>query len=156
MSKAEKKPESDPVKKPNHYTWHSLFECRELTSVLPFNEGNVIKYLYRAGEKEDRGQDIEKGLQYVEMSKETPMAMKELIFYGMQDFLAKINQRLNQRHPAIQYFPVAVYNEIRKEFKDKEAGRLMWEVLNAYSQANMHDMEILGQTLAKVMEGFKV
>lgn len=49
-------PESAPdtVNHPNHYTSHpSGVECITLTEHMPFNVGNVVKYLWRAGLKDN-------------------------------------------------------------------------------------------------------
>lgn len=47
-------PESpDVVNHPPHYTEHpSGIECIEITRHMPFNTGNVIKYLWRGGQKD--------------------------------------------------------------------------------------------------------
>ena len=45
---------SDSVYNPKHYTSHpSGVECIEIAEMLPFNLGNALKYLWRAGKKLD-------------------------------------------------------------------------------------------------------
>lgn len=57
---------SDAVNHPPHYTSHpSGVECITITEHMPFNVGNAIKYLWRAGEKGSQVQDLEKAAWYV-------------------------------------------------------------------------------------------
>lgn len=50
--------ESDPVNRPTHYTSDpSGVECIQITRHRNFNIGNGIKYLWRAGLKDDPSQD---------------------------------------------------------------------------------------------------
>jgi Protein of unknwon function (DUF3310) len=68
----------DPVHHPAHYTTHpSGVECIDVVEHLSFNVGNAVKYLWRAGLKDDRTQDLKKAVWYVEreikrLSKEKP------------------------------------------------------------------------------------
>lgn len=58
----------DPVNHPPHYTSHpSGVECIDIVEHFPFNVGNAIKYLWRAGLKDDtnRLQDLQKAAWYV-------------------------------------------------------------------------------------------
>jgi hypothetical protein len=56
----------DPVHKPKHYNSHpSGIQCIEITRHMSFNIGNAIKYLWRADEKENPIQDLEKALWYI-------------------------------------------------------------------------------------------
>lgn len=59
---------ADPVNHPPHYTNHpSGIECIQITRWMNFNLGNVVKYLWRAGQKtEDLVQDLEKAKWYLE------------------------------------------------------------------------------------------
>lgn len=56
------------VNNPKHYTSHpSGIECIEIVEHLPFNVGNSIKYLWRAGLKTpDPFKDLEKAKWYIE------------------------------------------------------------------------------------------
>lgn len=59
---------SDMVNHPSHYTSHpSGIEAIEVTRHMNFNTGNAIKYLWRAGIKNEDAhiQDLEKALFYV-------------------------------------------------------------------------------------------
>lgn len=60
--------ENDPVNKPSHYTSHpSGIEAIEVTRHYNFAIGNAIKYLWRAGLKEDaKVQDLRKAIWYIE------------------------------------------------------------------------------------------
>lgn len=56
------------TKPPTHYNVHpSGVECIEVTRHLPFNLGNVVKYIWRAGLKENESEikDLEKALDYL-------------------------------------------------------------------------------------------
>lgn len=58
---------SDPVNRPRHYTSHpSGIECIDVTEHMPFCEGNAVKYLWRAGAKGDRLEDLRKARWYIE------------------------------------------------------------------------------------------
>lgn len=60
---------NDPVNNPKHYTSHpSGVECIEITQHYNFNLGNVIKYIWRAGLKDDNApiQDLEKARWYLD------------------------------------------------------------------------------------------
>jgi hypothetical protein len=80
----ESKPEpvEDKVNHPKHYTSHpSGIECIEIVEHMPFNVGNAIKYLWRAGLKsEDTVEDLKKAEWYVkrqiEMAKKTKKVVK--------------------------------------------------------------------------------
>ena len=59
---------SEAVNHPKHYTSHpSGIEAIEVTRHMNFNTGNAIKYLWRAGIKNEDAhiQDLEKALFYV-------------------------------------------------------------------------------------------
>ena len=65
----------DPVSKPSHYCSHpSGIECIEVTEHMNFCIGNAIKYLWRAGLKQEEGleqqiktiQDLSKAVWYIE------------------------------------------------------------------------------------------
>lgn len=58
----------DSVNHPAHYTWLPKgLEVIDLTECLNFNKGNAVKYLCRAGRKENSPelQDLEKALWYI-------------------------------------------------------------------------------------------
>lgn len=58
----------DPVEHPSHYTSDkSGVECIEVTRWRNFNIGNAIKYLWRAGLKDDNPntQDLKKAIWYI-------------------------------------------------------------------------------------------
>lgn len=59
---------SDPVNHPKHYTSHpSGVECIDIVRHMPFNLGNVVKYIWRAGIKDQTAalQDLEKAAFYL-------------------------------------------------------------------------------------------
>lgn len=58
----------DPVNHPKHYTSHpSGVECIQVTEHLNFCLGNAVKYIWRAGEKDQEKEieDLEKGAWYL-------------------------------------------------------------------------------------------
>ena len=59
--------ENDPVNHPAHYISHpSGIECIQITRWMNFNLGNVIKYVWRAGNKENAIEDLKKARWYLD------------------------------------------------------------------------------------------
>lgn len=57
---------NDPVNHPKHYTSHpSGVECIEVTQHMNFCLGNALKYIWRADDKGDPVQDLEKAVWYL-------------------------------------------------------------------------------------------
>lgn len=57
----------DPVNHPAHYTSSpSGVECIDVVEHMPFNRGNAIKYLWRAGAKGNEVEDLRKARWYVD------------------------------------------------------------------------------------------
>lgn len=57
----------DAVNHPDHYNAHPAgIECIDVVEHLPFNVGNAIKYLWRAGLKGDELEDLRKAAWYVQ------------------------------------------------------------------------------------------
>ena len=55
----------DPIS-PQHYQSHpSGVECIQVTEHMNFCKGNAIKYIWRAGEKDDEIQDLKKARWYI-------------------------------------------------------------------------------------------
>ena len=58
--------ELDNVKHPTHYTAHpSGVECIEITQHMNFCRGNAMKYIWRAGQKNDEIEDLRKAVEYL-------------------------------------------------------------------------------------------
>ena len=56
----------DNVLHPRHYTSHpSGVECIDITRHMNFCLGNALKYIWRAGLKDDAIQDLEKAIFYI-------------------------------------------------------------------------------------------
>lgn len=56
----------DPVNSPAHYKAHpSGIECIQVTEHMSFCLGNAMKYIWRAGEKGNQVQDLEKAIWYI-------------------------------------------------------------------------------------------
>lgn len=58
----------DPVSKPSHYTEGRKYEPKDVIRDwgLNFNLGNTVKYVARAGRKDDILQDLKKARQYLD------------------------------------------------------------------------------------------
>jgi hypothetical protein len=58
---------NDPVNHPPHYTKHpSGIECIQITEHMNFCLGNAVKYIWRAGLKNNAIEDLEKAKWYIE------------------------------------------------------------------------------------------
>jgi hypothetical protein len=56
----------NPVERPAHYLQHpSGVECVSIAEEFNFNLGNAIKYIWRAGLKNDRLEDLQKAAWYI-------------------------------------------------------------------------------------------
>ena len=56
----------DKVNHPKHYTQHpSGVECIEITEHFNFNLGNAIKYIWRADDKDDPVENLNKAIWYL-------------------------------------------------------------------------------------------
>lgn len=83
------------VTNPGYYRSHpSGVECIDIIRHLPFNVGNAVKYLWRAGDKggpEKLREDLEKAIWYIQDSIDHPRAStySELVDY---ELLAKWNR----------------------------------------------------------------
>lgn len=58
---------NDEINNPKHYNSHpSGVECITITEHMTFCIGNAIKYLWRAGLKDDRLKDLKKAKWYID------------------------------------------------------------------------------------------
>lgn len=58
---------SDLINHPPHYTAHpSGVECIQITEHMGFNLGNAVKYIWRADEKGNALEDLQKARWYIE------------------------------------------------------------------------------------------
>ena len=55
---------NDPIN-PNHYKTQSGVECIMVAELFPYSLGNAIKYIWRAGSKDDLEQDLKKCAWYL-------------------------------------------------------------------------------------------
>lgn len=69
----------DPVREPSHYKFPGGVEVIDITKHLPFAQGNVIKYVARAGRKDPSKEveDLEKALTYLEIALDLARSKKE-------------------------------------------------------------------------------
>ena len=59
-------PIKDNINHPTHYKSHpSGIECIEIVRHMNFNRGNAIKYIWRAGQKQDELHDLGKAIWYL-------------------------------------------------------------------------------------------
>ena len=57
--------DDDPVNHPSHYEPYEGFEVIDVTEQLNFNRGNAVKYILRAGFKDDEMEDLRKAQFYI-------------------------------------------------------------------------------------------
>lgn len=56
----------EKINHPNHYNKHpSGVECIDVVRHMNFNRGNAIKYIWRAGNKENEIEDLKKAAWYI-------------------------------------------------------------------------------------------
>lgn len=70
---------NDTVKKPSHYVEGRKFEPKDVIRDwgLNFNLGNAVKYLARAGRKDDIVQDLKKAQEYIQFEIDAIVAERE-------------------------------------------------------------------------------
>lgn len=74
----EKKNRTETVNHPPHYTQHpSGVECIEITEHMNFCLGNAVKYLWRASDKDDTIEDLEKAKWYITREIERLQTLKD-------------------------------------------------------------------------------
>ena len=62
---------TDSVDHPKHYNQHPKgIECIDIIEDFPFNIGNAMKYLWRAGLKGEVTEDLDKAIWYIQREKE--------------------------------------------------------------------------------------
>lgn len=57
---------SNPISHPDHYTWHPVTECHNVTQEFPANIAQAIKYLWRYERKGKPIQDLMKAIMFIE------------------------------------------------------------------------------------------
>ena len=58
---------SKAVEHPDHYTWHPVAECKDITQEFNYNVGTAIAYLWRCGRKGDSHiEDLEKAAKHIQ------------------------------------------------------------------------------------------
>jgi hypothetical protein len=56
---------ADPINPPHYKRHPSGIECIAVVRHMGFNLGNAVKYIWRAGEKGDAVEDLEKAVWYL-------------------------------------------------------------------------------------------
>ncbi len=97
--------EVDPVNHPLHYTKHpSGVECIEITEHMNFCLGNAVKYLWRAADKDDIIEDLEKAKWYINREIERLQAHEDPI--EEPDFLPSLEKSMSGiPNPAPRHIP---------------------------------------------------
>jgi hypothetical protein len=121
-------PMSDPVNHPSHY--HSSYihescgtpiECIDVVRHMGFDEGNAVKYVWRAGKKNDEIEDLEKAIWY------------------LNDRISELKRARQKAEPAEQAEtgrkrPMDTWEECTVHFPENDAYKLM--ILDAGSAAS--------------------
>lgn len=87
------------VTNPSHYRNHlSGVECIDVVRHLPFNVGNAIKYLWRAGDKggpEKLREDLEKALWYIQDAIDSPKSgtYSQLVDHGPLEKWSRVESK---------------------------------------------------------------
>lgn len=90
---------ADNVNHPPHYNAHpSGIEAIDICEHLSFCLGNAVKYVWRAGQKGDRIEDLKKALWYLdrELALTVPFWRSILLFFKSKDVLSGLLRELWQ------------------------------------------------------------
>lgn len=69
----------DIINRPPHYNQHPEgIECIQVTEWMPFNLGNAVKYLWRAGYKGATDEDLSKAIWFIERERKRRRMMAEM------------------------------------------------------------------------------
>lgn len=83
--------EPDLVNHPPHYTVHSSgVECIDVVEGFDFNLANAIKYVWRAGLKGSRQQDLQKALWYLDRAEKNRALGSDVVQENVTNAIAKI------------------------------------------------------------------
>ena len=101
---------NDVVKKPSHYVDGRKFEPKDVIRDwgLNFNLGNAVKYLARAGRKDDIVQDLKKAQEYIQFEIDAIEAERK------KAENKKVNEMLHSKEPKCTFNPI---------FADLESGK---------------------------------
>lgn len=101
---------NDAVKKPSHYVEGRKFEPKDVIRDwgLNFNLGNAVKYLARAGRKDDIVQDLKKAQEYIQFEIDAIEAERK------KEENQKVKEMLHSREPKCTFNPI---------FADLESGK---------------------------------
>lgn len=118
----ERSKEFDVVQRPKHYNVHpSGLEAIDLCEHLTFNLGNAVKYIWRAGLKNDEVEDLKKALWYIKREQE------RIDLYEQEPYIEMVAR--NGRSQAMTEMIVRVL--ARKIIAAEPAGGLLSQVLMA-------------------------
>ena len=101
---------NDVVKKPSHYVAGRKFEPKDVIRDwgLNFNLGNAVKYLARAGRKDDIVKDLKKAQEYIQFEIDAIEAERK------KAENKKVNEMLHSKEPKCTFNPI---------FADLESGK---------------------------------
>lgn len=121
------------VERPLHYNMDpSGVECIEIVRFMNFDVGNAVKYVWRAGIKDQYGDalkaeigDIKKAIFY----------LKDALVYGVEmprltfETFAKFNKVIKARRGVLQHFFMCIYSAHQTEVYTGQAERL-WSAID--------------------------
>ena len=101
---------NDVVKKTSHYVAGRKFEPKDVIRDwgLNFNLGNAVKYLARAGRKDDIVQDLKKAQEYIQFEIDAIEAERK------KEENKKVTEMLHSKEPKCTFNPI---------FADLESGK---------------------------------
>ena len=93
---------NDVVKKPSHYVDGRKFEPKDVIRDwgLNFNLGNAVKYLARAGRKDDIVQDLKKAQEYIQFEIDAIKADRS------KEETKKVQEMLQDKEPKCTFNPI--------------------------------------------------
>lgn len=126
----------EAVHHPKHYTKHpSGIECIQVTRCLTFDLGNAVKYIWRAGQKDNIVQDLEKSLWYI----------NDMRTYIKSNFI-------HNPHIALEKYPLFSHALLLLPFTKEAISKHMPEKLNSVFEfiweAELCSNDIQGYSMA--------
>jgi hypothetical protein len=132
-------PMSDPVNHPAHY--HSSYihescgtpiECIDVVRHMGFDEGNAVKYIWRAGKKGDEVEDLEKAIWYLQDRVSELKRARQKAEHAESELVEKPIQAAVKFPSSL--LPMATWEECTVHFPDDDVYKLM--ILDAGSASS--------------------
>jgi hypothetical protein len=121
------------VEHPQWYTSVNGIECKDINGELNYNLGCAVKYIWRAGEKDDKVLDYKKAIQYLRFEAER-MSNKLYFFYKnnqVNDIL--INKLFNSNMELYKKYIITCLIKANNSFRKKKYLKIIWEVIFSLS-----------------------